>query len=487
LALYLHQPYEFFLDRHSGEMSTRILSESAQVINGYLSPVAELIASTLTITALLALLIWVNPTVAFSVFIAFGGTYAAVYLLVRKQLAYLGPIRAAANKERFMASREVLGGIKEVKLHGRELFYLSRFSTASDRMVRTSIVASLIGALPSHMIQSIALGGMVVLCLVLLDPAQMETGTVMRDLLPTIGVIAFSAQRMMPEFGKIYRSLASMKFGTAVVEMVYDDFQKDRSVRLAPGSVSQPRIGLTGKLDLEQISYKYPNASEPNLDNVSLTIRAGERIGIVGSTGAGKTTLADVVLGLLHPTDGRMLADGTEINEGNLRAWQASVAYVPQDIFLMDTSVSENIAFGVPPDQINRVRVETVARIAQLDGFVRDDLPDGYETKVGEKGVRLSGGQRQRIGIARALYHNADLIVFDEATSALDNLTEREVMTAIDALPGDKTVVMIAHRLSTVKGCDRIIVMDKGRIVGIGPWSDLIEHNAAFRKIAEAA
>jgi ABC-type multidrug transport system fused ATPase/permease subunit len=278
-----------------------------------------------------------------------------------------------------------------------------------------------------------------------------------------------------------------MKFGTAAVEMIYDDFQKDRSSRLAPGSASQPRIGLTGQLDLEQISYKYPNASESNLGNVSLTIRAGERIGIVGSTGAGKTTLADVVLGLLVPSEGRMLADGMEINVDTLRAWQASVAYVPQDIFLMDTSVSENIAFGVPRDQIDQDRVEAVARIAQLDGFVRQDLPDGYETTVGEQGVRLSGGQRQRIGIARALYHNADLIVFDEATSALDNLTEREVMTAIDALPGDKTVVMIAHRLSTVKGCDKIIVMDKGRIVGIGPWSDLIEHNAAFRKIAEAA
>lgn len=487
LALYLHQPYEFFLDRHSGEMSTRILSEAAQAITGYLAPAAQLIASVLTIVAILALLIWVNPAVAMSVFLAFGGTYGCVYLLVRKRLGYLGPIRAEANQERFKASREVLGGIKEVKLHGRELSYLSRFSQASDRMIRTSIVASLIGQLPSYMIQSISLGGMVIICLILLDPVQLEDGRALGELLPVLGVIAFSAQRMMPEFGKIYRNMTTMKFGTVVVDLIYDDFQKDKSVRLTSAFSGPGRIGLTRQLELEQVSYQYPNASEQSLRDVSLTIRAGERIGIVGSTGAGKTTLADVVLGLLQPSSGRLLADGTEVNDVTLRAWQASVAYVPQDIFLLDASVSENIAFGVPRDRIDQDRVEEIAQIAQLDGFVRSDLPAGYNTEVGERGVRLSGGQRQRIGIARALYHDADLIVFDEATSALDNLTEREVMNAIDVLPGEKTVLMIAHRLSTVKKCDRIIVMDKGRIVGLGPWSELIEQNAAFRKIAEAA
>lgn len=487
LALYLHQPYEFFLDRHSGEMSTRILSEAGQVINGYLAPTAELIASTLTIMALLALLILVDPIVAFGVFIMFGGVYGCVYFAVRRRLGYLGPIRMAANQERFRTAKEVLSGIKEVKLHGREQVYLARYAAASNRMTRTSITASLIGQVPFYFIHSIALGGMVILCLILLTPGDLDSGAALRDLLPVLGVIAFSAQRMMPEFRKIYRSLTGMKFGTAVVEMIHKDFANNEKNKPAPLLPDQPRIGLTRQLDLDQIHYRYPNAEETSLNDVSLTIKAGERIGIVGSTGAGKTTLADVVLGLLIASEGRMRADGTEITKDTLRAWQATVAYVPQDIFLMDTSVSENIAFGVPKDQIDQTRVEAAAKIAQLEGFVLNDLPEGYDSKVGEKGVRLSGGQRQRIGIARALYHNADLIVFDEATSALDNLTEREVMGAIDALPGDKTVLMIAHRLSTVKNCDRIIVMDKGQIVGIGPWSDLIEHNAAFRKIADAA
>jgi ABC-type multidrug transport system fused ATPase/permease subunit len=211
----------------------------------------------------------------------------------------------------------------------------------------------------------------------------------------------------------------------------------------------------------------------------------GARIGIVGGTGAGKTTLADLVLGLLNPANGRLLIDGVPVTQNNLCAWQQSVGYVPQDIFLTDASLSENIALGVPLKDINQARVVEAAQIAQIDQFITSDLPEGYDTKIGERGVRLSGGQRQRIGIARALYQNADLIVFDEATSALDNLTEREVMSAIDALPDDKTVVMIAHRLSTVKQCDRIIVMDAGAIVGIGTWDNLLETNAAFQNIAQ--
>ncbi|TQE93854.1 MAG: ATP-binding cassette domain-containing protein, partial [Spiribacter salinus] len=223
------------------------------------------------------------------------------------------------------------------------------------------------------------------------------------------------------------------------------------------------------------------------LRDIGLTIHAGERIGVVGASGAGKTTLADVVLGLLAPQAGTIRADGAEITPETLRAWQQTVGYVPQDIFLTDASLSENIALGLRPEEIDEAKVERAARIAQLHDFAMAELPDGYATLIGERGVRLSGGQRQRIGIARALYHDADLIVFDEATSALDNLTEREVMTSIDALPGDKTILMIAHRLSTVKVCDRIVVMERGEVAGVGSWEDLVERNAAFRALAEAA
>jgi ABC-type multidrug transport system fused ATPase/permease subunit len=240
-------------------------------------------------------------------------------------------------------------------------------------------------------------------------------------------------------------------------------------------------------LRLERVAYRYPNAHRNSLSDISITIRAGERIGIVGGTGAGKTTLADIILGLLQPSEGRLLADGVEIDEVNYRRWQQSVGYVPQDIFLVDASVAENIAFGIPAKRIDQKRIEEVARIAQLDGFVHRELPQGYDTVVGDRGLRLSGGQRQRIGIARALYQGADLIVLDEATSALDNLTERDVMAAIEAVPGNTTMLTIAHRLSTVKRCDRIIILKESQIIGIGSWEELIEQSPEFRDLARAA
>ena len=261
----------------------------------------------------------------------------------------------------------------------------------------------------------------------------------------------------------------SLKSGTAELTMT----------RPAP-------LPLTRELRLEEVSYRYPS-SGAGISDVSLVIRAGEKIGIVGSTGAGKTTLGDVVLGLLRPQHGCIVVDGTPVTGENLRAWQRSVGYVPQDIFLSDASVAQNIALGIAPREIGMDRVQRAAAIAQIDGFVRDDLPQGYETTVGERGVRLSGGQRQRLGIARALYEDASLILLDEATNALDNLTEQEVMSAINGLPGDKTILMIAHRLSTLKVCDRILVLKKGRVVGFGTWNELLGSNREFQSIARTA
>jgi ABC-type multidrug transport system fused ATPase/permease subunit len=303
--------------------------------------------------------------------------------------------------------------------------------------------------------------------------------------LPIIGLLAFAGQRLMPELQKLYTSFTMMTAGSAAVDRVHGDLFGGAQ---RPLDRSQPApLGLRENLTLEGVIYAYPGAERSGLSDVSLSIRAGERIGVVGASGAGKTTLADVILGLLHPQAGEIRADSTAITPDTLRAWQRTVGYVPQDIFLTDASLSENIALGLRPDEIDQVKVERAARIAQLHDFAMAELPGGYATLIGERGVRLSGGQRQRIGIARALYHDADLIVFDEATSALDNLTEREVMASIEALPGDKTILMIAHRLSTVKVCDRIVVMAQGQVVGVGTWDELVARNAAFRSLATAA
>jgi ABC-type multidrug transport system fused ATPase/permease subunit len=485
LGRYLCQPYEFFLDSHTGDMSKSVLSESGQVVNQFYRPLAELVAALLSALAILAVVIWVNPLIAGSALLLLGGIYAVIYGTARAFLRRIGQERVRLNAQRFRTAGEVLSGIKDVKLLGRENAYLHRYEHCSEAMARKQAQMSFISGLPQFVVQSVAFGGIILLCLLLVDRPAYESGAPLGDLLPLIGVFAFAGQRLLPELAKIYNTFSKLQYGLGVIESITEDFERTAQGRPLP-EVPPAGLGLRDRLEFDHVGYSYPNAEGAGVRDASFTLRRGERIGIVGGTGAGKTTLADIMLGLLEPQTGEMRADGTPITAGNLRAWQQSVGYVPQDIFLTDSSITENIALGVPPAEIDRDRAIRCAQLAQLHGFITTELPAGYDTTVGERGVRLSGGQRQRIGIARALYHDADMIVFDEATSALDTLTERDVMEAIAALPGDKTIVMIAHRLSTVRQCDRIIVMEHGRVAGFDSWENLLAENAPFRRIVDA-
>lgn len=485
IAAYLRQNYEFFLNRHSGEMNTRILAETQQLVQEFLRPAAEAIASVFTILAILALLLWVEPVVALAAFSVLGGVYAVIYWLSRRALKLLGRQRVDANSARFRIANEALSGIKNIKLLGREGTYVDRYKRPSQEMATAIAAIQVVSLVPKFALEAIAFGGIIVLCLALMDPNDIASGATLGSILPILGLFAFSGQRLMPELQKLYQSLAKLQAGAAAVDTVYDDLIIQAGGGIMPRSIPTG-LGLSERLVLEDVSYYYPDAAHAGIRDIALEIRAGEKIGIVGGTGAGKTTLADLILGLLTPTKGHLVVDGVPVTTTNLRAWQQSVGYVPQDIFLTDASITENVALGIPNEEIEHTRVEEALRIAQLDAFVRSELAEGYATMLGERGVRLSGGQRQRIGIARALYHDADLILFDEATSALDNVTEREVMAAIDALPLEKTVVMIAHRLSTVQHCDRIVVMEHGRVVGCGSWDQLLVENPEFQRIARA-
>jgi ATP-binding cassette, subfamily B, bacterial PglK len=486
LAVYLAQPYDFFLNRHSGEMGPLVLSETEQVVQQFLRPASEFIAACLTTFTIVGLLLWVNPITAIVAFAVLGGSYALIYLFVQRQLKRLGQIRVRTNLERFRMASESLTGIKDIKLLGCEGSYLNRFAEPSMLMAETRARTEVISSVPQVGLQAIALGGALLLCILLIDPSGLASGQALGGILPTLGVFAFAGQRLLPELSKLYRSLAQIQAGTAAVDAIHEDLIGHRGANGIPEETPSG-LGIKQSLLLQNVTYRYPNAEHAGVQELTLSISAGEKIGIVGSTGAGKTTLADIILGLLTPDSGILSVDGSEINGENVRSWMQSVGYVPQDIFLTDASVSENIALGVKPEEVDHERVRSAASIARIDDFIEADLPEGYKTHVGERGVRLSGGQRQRIGIARALYHQADLIVFDEATSALDNLTEAEVMEAINAIPGEKTVIMIAHRLSTVKRCDRIIVLDQGRVVGCDSWCELMSGNAAFQRIASIA
>lgn len=485
LETYLGQPYSFFLARHSGDMGPQVLAESERVVQQFLRPAAELVASCMTTFALVALLFWIEPVIATTSFALFGGCYGVVYILSRRALKRLGQARFDANRGRFRIANESLAGIRDIKLVGRESSYLKRFEDYSVKIAKTDVQISVLTSVPQFALQAIALGGVILLCLFLIDPVEMNSNESLGELLPVIGVFAFAGQRLMPELSKMYQSLAQIQTGAVVVEAIHRDLAlRENADQLPRWHIESLRFKET--LCLEEISFSYPNSDGAGVYDVSLTIRAGERIGIIGGTGAGKTTLANIVLGLLKPNFGRVIVDGKPIVSENLRAWMQSVGYVPQDMFLTDSSIAENIALGLPLCEIDSNRIQKAAKLARIHNFVEQQLIDGYLTLIGERGVRLSGGQRQRIGIARAMYQNADLIVCDEATSALDNLTETEVMDAINELPEDKTVIMIAHRLSTVKRCDRILVLDKGRVVGFDTWEGLLSQNKFFQEFVSA-
>ena len=482
LAAYLAQPYEFFLGRHTGTLSTQILSEAQQVVTQFFRPAAEAVASVLTILAVVGLLLIVNPVVAFITFGAFGFAYGTVFALSRRVLVRAAKRRLAANRERFRITGEALGGVKYIKLSGHEPTYLARYDAPSLRFAHAQVIGQLLAEVPQYAMMSICFGGGIVFCLTLLDPEGVESGAALGGVLPLVGVFAAAAMRIMPELAKLYRSLTQIQGAGPAVNAIHTDLSRPGDP--APKNRPAP-LRLTRDLVLEGITYRYPSSERAGIVDISLTVKAGEKIGIVGATGAGKTTLADVVLGLLAPQAGHMLVDGTPIGASNVRAWQRAVGYVPQDIFLTDASVAENIAIGERPETIDMARVEQAAAAARIHGFVAETMPDGYATRIGERGVRLSGGQRQRLGIARALYTNADLIMFDEATSALDTVTEREVMTAVDDLPGEKTLLMIAHRLSTLRVCDRIVLMRAGRVVAIGTWDEMLAGNEEFQEMAK--
>lgn len=483
LDSYVRQPYVFHLEQHSGTLNSKILVEAMQVVNGVIRPAITLIASAVTMTMIITLLIIVDPVTALIAGGILGGIYGAIFAVTRGFLSRIGRERVVANQERFASVSDALNGIKVIKVLGREQTYLKRFRKAATKVARNQAASMTLGQLPKFAIEAIAFGGIILLCLVLMARHGGAGSDALAQTLPILGLYAFAGYRLLPTFQSAYQSIAAMRFGGAAVASVYEDLVMRDSLPPLPRERSAP-LGLHNSIDLRNVSFRYPGSDSGGLHDLTLEIPAGTRIGVVGSTGAGKTTLMDVLLGLLEPTEGVMRVDGQAINRENVRAWQQTIGYVPQDIFLVDASAAENIALGVPSEDIDRERVVECACMAQIDNFIAGELPQGYDTKVGERGVRLSGGQRQRIGIARALYHDPDLIVFDEATSALDNLTEKDVMSAVNALSRQKTIVMVAHRISTVQACDTIIVLDKGKVVDRGTHETLLAGSPTYQAIA---
>lgn len=485
IGAYLRQPYEWFLNKHSSDLATSILSEVDTVINSALVPAMQVVAQSLVAVLLLGLLVVVDPLLALGAAIVLGGGFASVSVYFRKRMRTISQERYAANRARYHVVQEAFGGIKDVKLGNIENMVLARFRVPSVVRSERQISAGLIGQMPSMVMQGLLFGGMLLVLLYLVG----VHGT-FQEALPVVGLYALAGYRLMPAVQKVFESSTKLRTSEAAIDSLAEDLttlERTSADREAERQQDAPRLPLRELLSLSDVRYSYPGQERAALDGVSLSIPAFHSIGLVGSTGSGKTTLVDIVLGLLSPHSGSMVVDGTPVDGSTVRRWQRSLGYVPQQIFLADDTIAANIAFGIPQRLIDMEAVERASRIANLHEFIETDLPEGYRTKVGERGVRLSGGQRQRIGIARALYHDPDVLIMDEATSALDNLTEQAVMDAVHSLSRRKTLIMIAHRLTTVRDCDCIFLLEHGRLVAQGSYDELIESNDRFRRLAATA
>ncbi|HEX6924631.1 MAG TPA: ABC transporter ATP-binding protein [Longimicrobiaceae bacterium] len=477
LAKYIEQPYTFYLSRSTTGLTKNILAEVNAVVTGVLVPALRMMAKLVVTLLITALLVAIDPILALVSAGVLGGLYGAVYTVIRRRQLQLGVDRVEASSLRFKSAQEALIGIKEVKVLGREAEFVRRFSEASRTYASTQASNAAISELPTFALETVAFGGILLVVLYAFTRGG-ETATV----LPTIGLYAFAAYKLKPALQTIFSSLAKIRFNNPSLDILHADLLGAGTSAGVQAEDPKP-ISLNRAIEIRGVYFRYPTSPDWVLRDVNLVIPKNSIVGFAGSTGAGKTTLVDVLLGLLEPQVGRVLVDDVEITSQNVRAWRRNIGYVPQHIFLMDKSVTENIAFGIPKSEIDQAAVEAAAAAANIHEFIRS-LPDGYDTSAADRGLRLSGGQRQRIGIARALYHDPEILIFDEATSALDSVTEDAVMQAINNLAHRKTILLIAHRLTTLRECDTIFFFENGRIVDQGTFAELTMRNRTFQEMA---
>ncbi len=479
LQRYLDADYLFHLERNSAELLKNLTSEINRVVNGGILSAINIVSKSFTAFCILVFLVLVDPMIAMIVGSVLSFSYLLIYWSIRLKLTRIGVITTQLFADRVRYIAEALGGIKELKLLGRERYYLEQFRGVSEEIVKHQIFTRTVVDLPKYLLETIAFGGILAITIYLVA-VRNEVQTI----LPMISLYGLAGYRLMPALQGIFLSTATLKHDIAAIDLFYDDikgtdktpfkFSKDTSLKLSPLLINE-------ELVLNNITFQYPRVNQPAINRVSLSIKANTSVGIVGSSGSGKSTLVDIILGLLHPQRGGLTVDGIALSKGNLRAWQNNIGYVPQVIFLADSSVSENIAFGLPRAEINQKAVEKAAKMANLHDFIINELENGYQTIVGERGIRLSGGQRQRIGVARALYHDPCVLVLDEATSALDTPTEQAVMEAVYDLAHKKTIIIIAHRLTTVKNCDNLIWLEDGCLKVEGKFNELVQENVEFK------
>lgn len=472
----LYQPYRVHVARNSSEVISSITNKVDGVVFGVLLPLLTLVSSSVLLIAIILALLSINPMVASVAAVGFGVSYALITWMSRRRLRRNSQRIAYEQTQVIKALQEGLGGIRDVLLDGTQPIYCDIYRQADQPLRRAQGSNVFIGASPRPVMEAL---GMVLIAALAYALSRQVGG--IATALPLLGALAIGAQRLLPALQQIYGAwvaIAGSQVALADIIELLDQPLPGELLQLAP----EPLL-FQDAICFDAVRFRYTSDGPWVLDGFNLTLCKGSRVGFVGSTGSGKSTTLDLLMGLLIPDEGEILVDGRPIRGNRLRAWQQTIAHVPQSIYLADTTLAENIAFGVPPEAIDLDRVRQAASQAQIADFI-ESKPEGYQAHVGERGIRLSGGQRQRIGIARALYKQAKVLVFDEATSALDNATEQSVMDAIEGLSSDLTIMLIAHRLTTLKHCDIIVELEHGRAVAQGTYEQLLDRSPSFRRMA---
>lgn len=450
LKIYLQQNYEFFIQRNSSTLVKNILSEVDQLIWTLILPALTIMSYGVVLFAMIAILLVYDPIMAFATASILVFFYSVIYIVIRKKLAQIGQEFSIANQQRYHTCQEALGGIKDVIINDAKESYIEQFEKSSRVFARHIATRDTLGQVPLNIIETVGYG-----CLIGLAIFLVLLGKDVSHILPVLGLYGFAAYRILPAAQNIYRAISQIKFSSQILKVIQPEFELEKEDDVV--NVKQ-NFTFEKSIRLENISFSYPNRPDQYvLKNFSLEVSKNSSLGIMGKSGSGKSTLMDIMLGLLTPQQGKIYIDDIELTADNVESWRALVGYVPQFIYLADKTIAENIAFGVPKEQIDFEQVKRVAKRAQLDEFITNNLKYGYDEVVGERGVMLSGGQRQRIGIARALYKNPQVLFMDEATSALDAETEKAINESIDILSNSITLIIIAHRVNSINKCEYIL------------------------------
>ena len=483
LSAYLSRSYLWFLTRNTSDLSKMVLAEVDALAETIVLSTAELLTMAMVSVFLVLGLLYIDPVVAITTTVALGLLYSLIYRSSKTQLNEIGERRMEVNSQRHRAVHDALNAMKEARLFARGANFRQAFSSKARLYSRYRISERLVAELPKYGTETLALMaiGLVLIYLV-------WRGAESQHVVPMVSLYAMATWRLVPALQTVYRNTVRVRFHAPVLDLIGRELEGER-----PEEAGGKPLPLAERVCANGITFAYPGSRERALDNVTVDIPKGSVIALVGRTGSGKSTLADILAGLLPPDSGNLEVDGKVVTDATRTAWQRNVGYVPQEIFLTDDSVARNVALGYPSESIDPALVSQAARTARLAEFIERELPQAYNTPLGERGVSLSGGQRQRIGIARALYDNPELLILDEATSALDNLTEREVMEAIQELAspqeraarGAKTLVLIAHRLTTVQLCDRIYLLEGGKVLAQGTYQELLETSPEFARLAQ--